>query len=59
METDIILEGFCKAERLHGVLYINYIGDSDSSVYPTLIQSVTGWEHANNISHLMEKGPFW
>ena len=34
METDIILEGFKKAEQTHGWLYIHFIGDGDSSVYP-------------------------
>ena len=39
METDIILEGFLEAERVHGVRYIQFIGDGDSSVHPTLIQN--------------------
>ena len=46
MEADIILEGFINAERVHGVRYTQYIGDEDSSVYPTLIQKVPGWGHA-------------
>ena len=37
---DIILEGFIIAERVHGVRYTQFIGDGDSSVYPTLIQKV-------------------
>ncbi len=40
METDIILEGFCAAERIHGVRYMIFVGDGDSSVHSTLIQSV-------------------
>ncbi len=43
MEPDIILSGFKEAERVHGLRYINFIGDGDSSVYPTLIQGVPGW----------------
>ena len=43
METDIILEGFKKAEATYGVRYIRCVGDGDSSVYPTLIQNVLGW----------------
>lgn len=43
METDIILEGFCDAEKTHGVRYISFIGDGDSSVYSTLVQNVPGW----------------
>ena len=46
METDIILEGFLEAERVHGVRYTKFIGDGDSSVYPTLLQSVPGWGYA-------------
>ena len=46
MEADIILEGFINAERVHGVHYTQFIGDGDSSVYPTLIQKVPGWGHA-------------
>ena len=43
MEPDIILSGFKEAERVHGVRYIRFVGDGDSSVYPTLIQNVPGW----------------
>ncbi len=46
METDILLEGFSEAERIHGVRYIRFIGDGDSSVYPTLLQGVLGWGYA-------------
>ena len=46
METDIILEGFLEAERVHRVRYTEFIGDGDSSVHPTLIQNVPGWGHA-------------
>ena len=45
MEQDIILEGFCEAERVHGLRYTRFIGDGDSAVYPTLIQNVPGWGH--------------
>lgn len=43
MEPDIILEGFKQAEMVHGVRYRWFVGDGDSSVYPTLIQNVPGW----------------
>lgn len=46
METDIIVEGCVNAERVHGVRYTRFIGDGDSSVYPTLIQRVPEWGHA-------------
>jgi len=38
MESDIILEGFKQAEEVHGVRYLRFIGDGDSSVYSTLFQ---------------------
>ena len=41
--TDIILEGFQQAERVHGVRYLRFIGDGDSYVYSTLLQGITGW----------------
>ena len=43
METDIILEGFQQAERVHGVRYKRFVGDGNSSVHPTLIANVSGW----------------
>lgn len=43
METDVILEGFLEAERVHGVRYTRFIGDGDSSVHTTLVQSVPVW----------------
>ena len=46
METDIVVEGFIEAERVHGVRYTKFIGDGDSSVYPALVQRVPGWGHA-------------
>ena len=45
MEADIILEGFLEAEKVHGVRYMNFVGDGDSSVYPTLVQNVPVWGH--------------
>ena len=41
MESDIIIEGFQQAEAEHGVRYMRFIGDGDSSVYSTLVQNVT------------------
>ena len=46
MESDIILEGFRIAEQLHGVRYIKFIGDGDSSVHAQLISGVSGWGYA-------------
>ena len=40
METDIILQGFLKSAV---VRYLKFIGDGDSSVYPTLINEVPIW----------------
>ena len=46
METDIIVEGFKTAEEKHGVRYIRFVGDGDSSVYPSLVSSVPVWGYA-------------
>ena len=43
METDILLEGFRQAVQQHGVRYIRFIGDGDSSVYPALIAGIPTW----------------
>ncbi len=43
MESNIILEGFQQAEAVHGVRYMRFIGDGDSSVHSTLIQCVPVW----------------
>ena len=45
METDIIVKGFQTCEQQHGVRYISFIGDGDSSVYPSLISSIP-WGYA-------------
>ena len=43
MESDLILEGFQVAEKQHGVRYMRFIGDGDSSVNPTLVANVSVW----------------
>ena len=43
MESDIMLEGFKRAEEDHGLRYTKFIGDGDSSVFSTLVQFVPGW----------------
>ena len=40
METDIILKGFLNSEQQHGLRYIEFIGDGDSSVFPALVSGV-------------------
>ena len=34
MERDLIIDGFCQAKKVHGLRYMRFIGDGDSSVYP-------------------------
>ena len=34
IKTNIIVEGFKAAEAQHGLKYIKFVGDGDSSVYP-------------------------
>ena len=46
METDILVEGFQKAESQHGLRYTRFVGDGDSSVYPNLIAKVPGYGYA-------------
>ena len=46
MESDIILEGFSKAEEQHGLRYTSFIGDGDSSVHSTLRENIKVWGHA-------------
>ena len=43
MEPDIILEEFTQSEKVHGVRYKRFVGDGDSSVYPTLLEKVPSW----------------
>lgn len=43
MERDKILEGFKQSESNHRLRYVKFIGDGDSSVFPTLISEVPGW----------------
>ena len=42
-EALTILEGFREAERVHEVCYMHFVGDGNSSVYPTLILEVPVW----------------
>ncbi len=46
MEVDITLKVFLEAERVQRVRYMKFVGDGDSSVYPTLVQNVPVWGHA-------------
>ena len=45
METSITLEGFKRAEQVHGVRCIHFIGSGNSFVYPTFLQNVPVWGH--------------
>ena len=40
MEADIISEGFGKGYNQHGLRYMEYIGDGDSSVQPKLVEKL-------------------
>ncbi|XP_043227760.1 uncharacterized protein LOC122384442 [Amphibalanus amphitrite] len=41
MESDIIIEGFNRSEEMHGVRFIEFIGDGDSSVYKNILSYVS------------------
>ena len=45
METDITFEGFQTLEQRHGMRCFFFVGDENSSVYPTLISSIP-WGYA-------------
>ena len=46
MESDIIVQGFREAESKYGLRYTKFVGDGDSSVYPSLVTGVPQWGHA-------------
>ena len=46
MEAHIILEGFLNCESKHGVRYMRFIGDGDSSVFARLQENVPVWGKA-------------
>ncbi|XP_061708689.1 uncharacterized protein LOC133518921 isoform X1 [Cydia pomonella] len=41
MESAIVVEGFQRSQEMHGVLYLNFVGDGDSSVYAQLREKVS------------------
>ena len=45
MEPDIITEGFQRSEEMHGLRYMRFIGDGDSSVFHNIVTSVTYGRH--------------
>ena len=42
METDILVQGFREAESDYGLRYTKFVGDGNSSVYPSLITEIPG-----------------
>ena len=49
MESDIIVEGFNLSESMHGLRYMQFIGDGDSSVHYNIITSVPYGRHVEKI----------
>ncbi|CAG2237024.1 unnamed protein product [Mytilus edulis] len=43
MESDILVEGFKQAEKVHGLRYMQLIADGDSSVYAKIQEEVPVW----------------
>ncbi|VDI82683.1 Hypothetical predicted protein [Mytilus galloprovincialis] len=43
MESDILVEGFKQAEKVHGLRYMQLIADGDSSVYAKIQEEVPIW----------------
>ena len=48
-ESDIIVEGFNLSECMHGLRYMKFIGDGDSSVHYNIITSVPYGRHVEKI----------
>ena len=46
METDILVNTFKEAEKKYDLRYTAFVGDGDSSVYPSLIAEVPCWGYA-------------
>ena len=49
METDIVVKGFLESESMHGVQFLEMIGDGDSSVYKNIISKVPYGRHVRKI----------
>ena len=49
MESDIIVEGFNLSQCMHGLWYMKFIGDGDSSVHYNIITSVPYGRHVEKI----------
>ena len=43
MEANVIVEGFQLSEQMHGVRYLWFIGDGDSSVYHSVETGVPSY----------------
>lgn len=41
MESTILVEGFQKSQEMHGVKYLQFVGDGDSSVFAQLREKVS------------------
>ena len=44
--SDLILEELLAAAKQHSIRYINFVGDGDCSVYPTLVPNIKGWGYS-------------
>ena len=42
-DGDIVVEGFRQAESTHGVRYMHFVGDGDSSILTSIHQRVPVW----------------
>lgn len=43
MEINIIVEKSKQAEERYSIRFMYFVGDDDSSVYPTLVSSIPVW----------------
>ena len=49
MESDIIAQGFQLSEQMHGVRYLWFIGDGDSSVYHAVVTNISYGCHVQKV----------
>ncbi|KAB0802471.1 hypothetical protein PPYR_04657 [Photinus pyralis] len=49
MEADIVVEGFCRSQEMHGIRYKYFIADEDSSVYAKIRAKVPYGEQVQKV----------
>jgi len=55
MEPDAMLEIFQRAEELHGVKYVNYIGDGDCKTYKKIVEQLPYVQKKECVNHVQKR----